>query len=172
METAFENVDGIFYPVIFHNVAYTGQFMTSLVLQLILDNKGYHLNTQNPHLGKDGKVWFKLHRNHGHLIFSALGFPHPSPIKIQKLSDYNVLTLILTTKPSGEWHKFMAHASNEVIKHLLSSVADFKMIDERIPIISQCETCAFTKNHQIISRSNRESEDIPKLIYRISVDLV
>lgn len=79
METSFESPNGGFSPILLQNLAFAGSFITSLVLQSVLDSKGIHFDSKGPHLYKDGKIKYRLHRNGGHYTFITLGIPHPYP---------------------------------------------------------------------------------------------
>lgn len=57
-------------------------------------------------------------------------------IKNKKFPIYNVLALIVITKFSSEWHKIMAHASNEMIKYFPSLVTNVKIINKKFLKIS------------------------------------
>lgn len=132
MKIAFQYFDGNLVPIVFHNVIYAGQFMTNLISQLVFDYKNCYFNIQNFHFNIDEEIQFKLHRNHVYFKFFTSSFPYLFLGKNKKFPDYNALTLIATPKFSNEWHKPMAHTSNEMIKYFASLVTNVKMIDVQI----------------------------------------
>lgn len=46
-----------------------------------------------------------------------------------------------------------------MIKRFSNFAVNAELIDEKSFKINECETCAFIKNHQIIFRSHRKSEN-------------
>lgn len=176
METAFESPYGL-VPVYLENVAFVGSFLTSLVSQTVLTRKGVHFDTGGPCLYKDGITKFLLHLNGGHYTFTASGLPHYYPDNATKVLATTVGTaanVFVKERSAKEWHTVMAHVSGEAIKHLEQSSADVKLSDSAasVPKTHQCETCALTKSHQIISRSSKKTEDNTQPFSRISVDLM
>ena len=176
IETAFESPNGL-VPIFLENVAFVGSFLTSLVSQSVLERKGVHFDTGGPRLYKDGATKFFLHCNGGHYTFTASGLPHNYPRNAARVLATTVDTtanISVKERSAKDWHTVMAHVSGEAIRHLEKSSADVKLSDSAasVPKTNQCETCALTKSHQIISRSSKKTENNVEPFSRISVDLM
>ena len=77
------------------------------------------------------------------------------------------------TATAHEWHNILGHASAESIKRLESSAEGVKITDtESIPKTNECESCALSKIHRIVSRLPDKSEPSMRPFQRISFDLM
>lgn len=181
LETAFESPIRLI-PIVLQNVAFVGLFITSLVSQSVLDSKRVYFDTGEPRLYKNGITKYLLHRNGGHFTFTATGLPHPYPPNACKMltavattsADEFTKANVIKKHPAEEWHMVMAHVSDEAIGHLEKPSADVKVSRSAtsVPKTNQCETCALTKSHRIISRLSDKSESSAKPFFCISVDLM
>lgn len=175
MHTAFDSPTGL-NPIVLQNVAFAGQFLTSVVSGPILDSKNVNLNFKGPYLFNDDPrvIKFQLYRNNGKYTFTPLGVPYADPDEIEPTSvpPTALATEAIRIKPASKWHKIMGHPSGETIRHLEDSSAGIKVLNSEVPKTNQCETCALTKSQRIISRSNQKSDDVKDPFYRISVDLM
>jgi len=61
--------------------------------------------------------------------------------------------------PAAIWHERLAHCGPEVLEHLPTSLAGVKLVDG--PTTTECETCAVSKAHKIVSRRPSPQADEP-----------
>src|SRR2546423_12978963 len=55
----------------------------------------------------------------------------------------------ISKAPAAVWHKRLAYCGPKVLKHLPTSVTDVKLVNG--PSTTECETCAVSKAHKIVS---------------------
>lgn len=152
------------------NVAYVSDFMVNIVSEEKLLVKGLFYDSEKMHLHSKGKTIGYVERYNGH-----------------RLLENNCSTSITsaTTKPAvsfatkagsmKDWHHILGHASHDAIKHLETSVEGVKVVnsaDGQVPKTNECETCALSKAHRIISRSPEKSESSDKPFHRVTYDLM
>ena len=150
------------------NVAYVPNFMTNLVSQQILCSKGLYFDDWKMHLHKQGKTIGFVKAHHGHYLLED---------NLNKIVQTQKTATFTTTKKAsmGDWPQILAHASPDVIKHLEQSVKGVKVTNkdtDRVPKTNECETCALSKAHQIVSRSPDKSENSTEPFHRITYDLM
>ena len=61
--------------------------------------------------------------------------------------------------PATIWHDRLAHCGSEVLQHLPTSVTGVKLVDGLTT--TECETCAISKAHAIISRRQPPQAEDP-----------
>lgn len=61
--------------------------------------------------------------------------------------------------PAAVWHERLAHCGPEVLEHLPTSVTGVKLANG--PSTTECETCAVSKAHKIVSRRPSPEADEP-----------
>ena len=113
------------------------------------------------HLHRDGKTVGLVERYNGHYL-------------LENNVDSTLSAYFAVTKSGSQedWHQRLAHASEDAIKHLKMSAEGVKVIDGRVPKTNECETCALSKAHQIISQSSDKSEYSDNFFHRITYDLM
>lgn len=150
------------------NVAYVAKFMTNIVSQDLLYVKGLHFDSWKLHLHREGNTIMTVKRYNGHYL-----------LEDNVKGDDTHLASYSTTKSTGskvatgyEWHQMLAHASSEAIQHLQASTKGVTVSDVIVPKTNECEPCALSKAHRIISRSSDNAETSTKPFYRITYDLM
>lgn len=146
-------------------VAYIPRFMTNLVSVSIALSKNCFWDTKNIQLLYDDQHLCKVLRHQGLFLLennsNSVGVDHTA----------NPVSLRAST--AEKWHRTLAHANSEVIEHLQSNVEGISVTsDLSVPKTAQCQTCALSKAHKIISRSPDKEEDSQKPFFRISFDLI
>ena len=148
------------------NVSYVPNFMTNLVSSTHLQNKGnVYQDAENRRLQRGGKTFFTYTERFGLFLLEDNTDGHsdiaPSSFIAAKSG---------TTK---EWHQLLAHAANDAIQHLPQAAEGVKITDkDKVPATNECQTCAVSKAHQIISRSTFKQEDSEEPFHRITYDLI
>ena len=56
----------------------------------------------------------------------------------------------ISQAPANVWHERLAHCGPEVLEHLPTSVTSVRLANG--PSTTECETCAVSKAHKIVSR--------------------
>ena len=154
------------------NVAYVSNFMTNLVSQDLLYVKGLYFNNWKNHLHREGKTVAYVKRYDGHyLLEDNTSSDQASVFLVQQKPK------IATNKTATayEWQQMLAHASDESIQHLESSTRGVKISEEsegKVPKTNECEPCALSKAHRIVSRSSENAETSNEPFYRITYDLM
>lgn len=149
------------------NVAYVSDFMTNLVSQDILYTKGVYFDNGKMHLYREGKTMAYVERHNGHYLMENNIDTEDEPV-----------TTGFATSKSGsmeDWHQVLGHASQDAIKHLEDATEGVKVVDKdtgHVPKTNECNTCALSKAHRIISRSPDKSEYSDKPFHRVSYDLM
>lgn len=199
MWTAREDDEGI-QELKVDNVVYVPDSLTSLISLSVLEEKGIFFDSGRPCLysGKDKPhTVAKIYRTGGHYTFSKSGYPLNRPgstaavlsspqsgVNDEEQADKDYFQDAMETQEPKEvglqensaenWHNRMAHCSREAISHLQRSSQDAEVEGSAstVPRTAQCETCALSKAHEIVSRDPGHSEPSSKPFARISVDLM
>ena len=146
--------------------------MTNLVSQDLLYVKGLYFDNWKNHLHRKGKTVAYVKRYNGHyLLEDNTSSDQASVFLVQQKPK------IATNKTATayEWHQMLAHASDESIQHLESSAGGVKISEEsegKVPKTNECEPCALSKAHRIVSRSSENAETSNEPFYRITYDLM
>ncbi len=148
------------------NVAYAPGFMTNIVSQDILYTKGLFFDNWMMHLHRQGNTVGYVERHNGHYLLEN---------NVGKEVTSEPAVFATKTGTMTDWHQILAHASHDVIKHLEESAEGVEVKDKddgQVPKTNECETCALSKSHRIISRSNKMSETSDKPFHQITYDLM
>lgn len=84
METAWESLNRLVL-IFLENIAFIELFITSLVVQSVLDCKKFYFDTEDARLYKDKVIKFVLYQNNRHYIFTAIGVPYSYPQNATKV---------------------------------------------------------------------------------------
>ena len=159
------------------NVAYVANFMTNLVSQDLLYVKGLYFDNWKLHLHRKGVTIATIKRYNGHYLMednvdhASIAASYPASVITTQSSSAKVAT-------AYEWHQMLAHAFSEVIQHLEASAEGVKISDKdakgniNVPKTNECESCALSKAHRVISRSPDNAETFTKPFYRVTYDLM
>lgn len=80
---------------------------------------------------------------------------------------------VTKTATMKNWHQILGHASHDAIAHLETSAEGVKLSDgkdRQIPKTNECQTCALSKAHRIISRSPDKSESSDLMQFATAVN--
>lgn len=70
------------------------------------------------------------------------------------------------------WHHILAYTGPETISHLADNAAGCKVTPGMAPTTIECEDCAVSKPHNIISRRTERDNPATRPFERISYDLI
>ncbi|KKF97213.1 hypothetical protein CFO_g467 [Ceratocystis platani] len=140
------------------NVAYVPDFLTNLVSNKLLKARGVYLNTRDNALFSDDEpVFARLRELDGHLF---VNFGHDTPMELFQSSAFAV-TSAAPRKPitatENRWHQALGHPGPDVMEHLVKAVDGVKGV-EHGPTTIECQTCALSKAHAIVSRRSNQNE--------------
>ena len=155
------------------NVAYVGKFMTNLVSQHLLDVKGLHFDSWKRHLHREGATVATVKLYNGHYLLEDNVTGTDAHLAIASFPTSNSSSQKVAT--SFEWHQMLGHASSEVIQHLEASAEGVKVSDDvavGVPRTNECEPCALSKTHRVVSRSHENAETSIQPFYRVTYDLM
>ena len=168
--------------IVLSKVALIPGFMTSLVSLHLMSIKGVHWSSMNPYrmTYPDGAFFCELYQSGMHWTFEK------DPIKL-KFSKYSRAAFSGTnsnlkrnqtrhkTVDKATLHRIFGHASPEVVNHIAGAARDgsITVLDTtQAPSTVECEICAISKAHQIISRIPDKDHPQTKPFERITVDLI
>lgn len=135
--------------------------------------KGVHFDSSVPHMHSEGKTVFQIYHLGGHYTFMN-AHSHIAAISKQG-TTYQVHVANKKSRTALEWHSIMAHPSHDTVMQLEKSSSNVVISDislSQVPKTNECETCALTKSHHIISRSSEKSEISEALFHRVTFDLM
>ena len=159
--------DGRIWKVKLIDVCYIPGFMTNIVSARKLRAKGVYFDDQKMRMHVNGHTlgWVKNAYNHDVLEDNTAG--DQSAFATSKTS--------IKSATVDHWHQLLAHPSNDVIQHLDAAAEGVRIINQgTVPKTHECETCALSKMHRIVSRSHEKEENSPTNapFFRISYDLI
>ena len=150
------------------NVRYVPEFEANIVAGDLLGKKGVHIDSQNDRMHTDGITVFNLLKNGPFWC-----------VEDNSKTDTALSLATLNSKPAAksattlEWHQLLAHAGNDAIQNLAGAAEGVEVTDKaRVPPTNECEVCALTKAHRIVSRSPYKAERSDKPFFRITYDLM
>lgn len=149
------------------NVIYVPNFATNLISTSVLEDKGLHFFPLKRCL-TDGeqKPRFFFTRNDGHYVLEDNSDKLPMAAPTAHIAPPKSGT-------SLQWHQLLAHAGGDAIQRLTKAVEGVEVTDSnKTPTTNQCEVCAHSKAHRIVSRSPFKAETSDKPFYRITYDLI
>lgn len=147
-------------------VCYVPEFMINIVSESILKDKEVHFDTQHRHLHRNGVPFVNLTRSGGHYVIENNTASTPP-------QEVFASAKAVRTSTALQWHQLMTHANNEAIQHLSQAAEGVEITNkESVSATNECEECALSKAHRIISRSPLKSETSDKPFYRITYDLI
>lgn len=152
------------------NVAYVSNFMTNIVSQDILYDKGLYFDNWKLHLHREGQTVGFVERHQGHYLLENNIRRTPQPDKQSATFAASAKTATME-----EWHQILGHASHDAIQHLEDSAEGVKVVDKgnsQVSKTNECETCALSKAHRIVSRKPEKSESMDRPFYRVTYDLM
>ena len=155
------------------NVAYVPDFLTNLVAYTKFEAKGVYINGRNYRLERNGETFCLLKKHGGHSLLED-----NTATKSAKDSPQGVFAVSATSsvviRTATEWHNILGHASADAIKHLASAAKGVGVKQDGVPVpkTNECEPCALSKAHNIVSRSLAKSEPSTRPFQRITFDLI
>ena len=175
VEVSVEGDEGIKRKMTLLNVHYIPDFMINIISGFILHTKKVFFDSEHHRLHHLGKTFGYTKTLHGNFVIE---YNEPqSHLTSESDSDDNDPTIAnaVATKiaSSKDWHQILAHAGPETIQQLPNAAEGIKISDTLpAPKTNECETCALSKAHQLISRSSIKSESSDKPFHRITYDLI
>ena len=151
------------------NVALAPGFLTNLVCLRRFTEKDVHWDTQNNRLHSNGKTFCYTQSVDDHWVLE-----YGSPDSAEEA--YGAFASSRRPRPTlkataAEWHMILGHPGPETIAHLEEAVENVG-VTGRAPTTIECETCAQTKAHQMISRRPGQEEPADEPLGRVGYDLI
>ena len=148
------------------NVFYVPDFVTNVVGGTILDDKGVFFDAEWRRLRRGQQTVCWVTRVGGHYVLedNTAGMESTNPP-----ATFTATRLGTTT----QWHQLLAHANNDAVQHLPTAAEGVELTNkDKVPATNECEPCALSKAHRIISRSPTKAETSDKPFFRITFDLM
>ena len=150
------------------DVALAPGFLTNCVSLARLTQKGVHLDTEQRRLHRTGNTMCFVEPLDGFLVLE-----HHEPVRSAAFATKQVTE---TSRPTSEvsaarWHRIMAHAGPDAIDHLEQAVTGAR-VSGSPPRTVDCEECALSKAHQIVSRRPNTENPANEPLERIAYDLI
>ncbi|KAI6247174.1 hypothetical protein HI914_05020 [Erysiphe necator] len=169
--------------ILLKRTAYIPNFMTSLVSLSKLVAGGIHWSSRTPNRleNTDGSMFCQLFKSGEHIIFerqevksqqeSSKNWALNSRNQERNLKNSHRRHKIFTKE---QLHRILGHPSPEVVDHIIRAVKDenITIVGGKSPNTLECQTCALSKSHQIISRSSVKEHPETKPFERITIDLI
>ncbi|KAI6251348.1 hypothetical protein HI914_00521, partial [Erysiphe necator] len=169
--------------ILLKRTAYIPNFMTSLVSLSKLVAGGIHWSSRTPNRleNTDGSMFCQLFKSGEHIIFerqevksqqeSSKNWALNSGNQERNLKNSHRRHKIFTKE---QLHRILGHPSPEVVDHMIRAVKDenITIVGGKSPNTLECQTCALSKSHQIISRSSVKEHPETKPFERITIDLI
>ncbi|RKF71345.1 hypothetical protein GcC1_102017 [Golovinomyces cichoracearum] len=166
-----------------NKVALIPGFMTNLISLRLLNAKGVHWNTLTPlHMFQsDGSFFCTLFQSGRHWTFEK--YPIKG-IQAKKFSEKEQGVVCFgganrnirhKTFDKVQLHRIFGHPSPEVVDHISDAArkGSITVLNTKpAPKTIQCETCALSKSHQLISRVSDKEHPHMKPFERLTLDLI
>lgn len=183
IDISFKGPNNDTETITLRNVSYISNFMTNIVSGSILASKGLHFDTMDTRLHINGTTlgYAPLISGHYFMEHPLISTSSASSAKSSASNatssasaDFRLMThAVNSSNTAKDWHNILAHAGQETIQHLESSVEGISISgNAAVPKTNECETCALSKAHQLISKSSNNSESNEAPFYRITYDLI
>ncbi len=151
------------------NVALAPEFLTNLVCLSRLTSKGIHWDTEKSHLHTKNKTFCYTQPVGGHWVIER-NAPRKMYDAYAAHSEKSKPDLVASKE---EWHAMLSHPESETIANLEKGIDGIKMTNPKTASSTmQCETCALSKTHQIVSRRSDQDEVAKHPLDRIDYDLI
>lgn len=152
------------------NVLLAPGFMTNLVCLSKLTAKNVHWDTENDRLHYKGTTFCYTQAVGGHWVLEYNDPDEKEEFAAFAAGNDPRPDLVAT---GAEWHEMLGHPGPETIANLEKGVDGIKVTDpDSAPKSVQCETCALTKAHQIVSRRPGQEEPVNYPLGRVGYDLI
>ncbi|SLM34143.1 Ribonuclease H-like domain [Lasallia pustulata] len=158
------------------DVVYVPEYLTNLVSMHQFAAKGVYHDARNSRLERDHITLCHIKEHGGHYLLednTTTSATTQSPTTQGTMKQSSSHAIVKTATPN-QWHQVMAHASAEAISHLETSAEGVKIKDKESTVLktNECEPCALSKAHRIVSRSSIKSDMSTKPFERITFDLM
>ena len=158
------------------DVVYVPEYLTNLVSMHRFAAKGVYHDARNSRLERDHITLCHIKEHGGHYLLednTTTSATTQSPTTQGTMKQSSSHAIVKTATPN-QWHQVMAHASAEAISHLETSAEGVKIKDKESTVLktNECEPCALSKAHRIVSRSSIKSDMSTKPFERITFDLM
>ena len=158
---------GTIWKVTLKEVCYIPNFMTNVVSGTILREKGVRFDDGQMRLHANGKTLGLVKHVHRKDVLE-------DNTTIKNDDYFGSALAVAKSGTAVEWHRLLAHANDEIIQHLHAAAEGVKITGGTAPKTHECEVCALSKMHRIVSRSTYIEEISPtnSPFFRISYDLI
>ncbi len=157
-------IGGRIEEVVIKDVYFAPTVVTTLISGRLLRDKGVRWNQDTDCLNLDGYEFCQLETHEGLWTMEYNPISH-----ISAFTGKSAKPRTTTASPS-QWHQRLGHCGPEVIRHLIEEKDGISVTDGRGPATHECETCAVSKAHQIISRRPAQRANRP--FGRVHFDLI
>jgi Reverse transcriptase (RNA-dependent DNA polymerase) len=152
------------------DVALAPGFLTSLVCLRRFTRKGVHWDTENERLHQHGVTFCYTQDVGDHWVLENREPCAPiNPAGAFAASSRDPKRAVEAT--ATKWHEILGHAGQEAISHLEENV-EGATVKGTAPNTTECDTCALTKAHELVSRRNSQEIPVTKPFERVGWDLI
>lgn len=157
-------IDGRVEKVVIKDTYFAPTVVTTMISGRLLRDKGVRWDQDTDRLNLDGYEFCQLEVHEGLWTMEYNPLPQTSAFTVRSAQPR-------TTIASPQmWHYRLGHCGPDVIQHLTDGRNEISVTNGRGPVTNECETCAVSKAHQIISR--RPAQRAVKPFERIHFDLM
>jgi len=146
------------------DVYFAPTVVTTMISGRLLRDKGVRWNQDTDRLNLDGYEFCQLEIHEGLWTMEYNPLPQTLALLVKSSKPRNTMASPWT------WHHRLGHCGPKVIQHLADGRDGISVTDGHAPATNECETCAVSKAHQIISRQLARRAEKP--FERVHFDLI
>ncbi len=151
------------------NVALMLEFFINLICLIKMMKKEIHWDIESKRLHRKEIIFCFVESVEDHWILEN-NFSNQTFKIFEAKSKASKSDLVITNR---KWHEIFEYSRSKIIAHLVEKINEIKIDNlESASSINQCETCAFIKTHEIVSRRIDQKESIDHSLSRIYYDLI
>lgn len=143
--------------------------MTNIVSQGKLQAKGLYFDDWKMHLHWKGETIGYVEQHNGYYLLEGNS---NTTLLLPPIGEQPGVITTTKTASMKNWHQILGHTSGEVITHLKNSVERVRVIQGSVSKTNECQTCALSKTHRIVSRAPDKSKTADKPFYRVTYNLM
>ena len=148
-------IDGRMEEVVIKDVYFVPTVVTTMISGRLLCDKGVRWNQDTDYLNLDRYEFCQLKVHEGLWTMEYNLLPQASAFTMRSSKPQNTMASLQI------WHQQLGHCRPKVIQHLADERSEISVTNGNGLATNECETCAVSKAHQIISRQPAQRAENP-----------